>query len=83
MEYDYEHIHLDGYALTKWTEIKQHLDVLFSQLDTFRINTETISSPFQVWGYICLQRNYGCQIAMYVHTPNSDFDDFPMTFTDV
>lgn len=21
-EYDYEHIHLDGYTLTKWTEIK-------------------------------------------------------------
>lgn len=82
-EYDYEHIHLDGYPLTKWAEIKQHLDVLFSQLDTFRLNAETISSPFQVWGYICLQRNYGCQIAMYVHTPNNDFDDFPRTFTDV
>ena len=53
-EYDYEHIHLDGYPLTKWAEIKQHLDVLFSQLDTFRLNAETISSPFQVWGYICL-----------------------------
>ena len=24
-EYDYEHIHLDGYPLTKWAEIKQHL----------------------------------------------------------
>ena len=23
--YDYEHIHLDGYILTKWSEIKQHL----------------------------------------------------------
>ena len=32
---------------------------------------------------ICLQRNYGCQIVMYVHTPNSDFNDFPMVFTDV
>lgn len=46
-EYDYEHIHLDGYPLTKWAEIKQHLDVLFSQLDTFRLNAETISSPFK------------------------------------
>ena len=82
-EYDYEHIHLDGYPLTKWAEIKQHLDVLFSQLDTFRLNVETISSPFQVLGYICLQSKYGCQIAMYVHTPNNDFDDFPRTFTDV
>lgn len=82
-KYDYEHIHLDGYPLRKWIEIKQHLDVLFSQLDTFKLNAETISSPFQALGYICLQRKYGCQIAMCVHTPNNDFDDFPMTFTDV
>lgn len=31
-EYDYEHIHLDGYPLTKWAEIKQHLDVLLASL---------------------------------------------------
>lgn len=34
-EYDYEHIHLDGYTLSKWKEIKLHLDVLFSRLDLF------------------------------------------------
>lgn len=80
-EYDYEHIHLDGYPLTKWTEIKQHLDVLFAQLNVFKLNSEKICFPFQVWGYICIQRNYGCQIVLYVHTPNNDFDDFPMTFS--
>lgn len=82
-EYDYEHIHLDGYPLIKWTEIKQHLDVLFAQLNVFKLNSEKICFPFQVWGYICFQRNFGCQIVLYVHTPNNDFDDFPMTFTNV
>lgn len=81
-EYDYEHIHLNGYSLTKWTEIKQHLDVLFRQLETFKQNSDTVNSPFQVWGYICLQKDYGCQIALYVHTPNSSYDDFPHTETE-
>lgn len=52
-EYDYEHIHLDGYTLSKWKEIKLHLDVLFSRLDLFRLGR--IKMPFQVWGYVCLQ----------------------------
>ena len=73
-EYDYEHIHLDGYTLSKWKEIKVHLDVLFSRLDLFRLGR--IKMPFQVWGYVCLQRHYGCQIILYVHTPNKEFDDF-------
>lgn len=81
VEYDYEHIHLDGYPLTKWTEIRSHLDVLFNQLEIFRLNSKAISLPFQVWGYVCFQRDYGCQIALYIHTPNNDFDDFPMVFT--
>lgn len=81
-EYDYEHIHLDGYILTKWTEVKQHLDVLFRQLETFKQNSDTVNSPFQVWGYICLQKDYGCQIALYVHTPNCNYDDFPHTETE-
>ena len=79
--YDYEHIHLDGYTLGKWKEIKQHIDVLFSLLDSFRL--ETIKPTFQVWGYVCFQRHYGCQIILYVHTPNKEFDDFPMKFEDV
>lgn len=79
--YDYEHIHLNGYTLTKWAEIRSHLDVLFNQLDIFRLNSNTIRLPFQVWGYVCFQRDYGCQIALYFHTPNNDFDDFPMVFT--
>ena len=81
VEYDYEHIHLDGYTLTKWAEIKSHLDVLFNQFDIFRLNSKSISLPFQVWGYVCFQHDYGCQIALYLHTPNNDFDDFPMLFT--
>ncbi len=80
-EYGYEHIHLDGYTLSKWKEIKLHLDVLFSRLDSFRLGR--IKMPFQVWGYVCLQRHYGCQIILYVHTPNKEFDDFPMKFEDV
>lgn len=80
---DYEHIHLDGYVLTKWSEIKQHLDVLFSQLVIFRQNSATINFPFQVWGFICFQKDYGCQIALYIHTPNSGCDDFPHTQTNV
>ena len=80
-EYDYEHIHLEGYTLTKWTEIRSHLDVLFNQLEIFRLNSKAISLPFQVWGYVCFQRDYGCHIALYIHTPNNDFDDFPMVFT--
>ena len=83
VEYDCEHIHLDGYILTKWVEIRSHLDVLFNQLDIFRLNSETIRLPFQVWGYVCFQRDYGCLIAFYIHTPNNDFDDFPMVFTTV
>jgi|GEM_PF-1451862 hypothetical protein len=82
-EYDYEHIHLDGYPLTKWTEIRHHLGVLFCQLDVFKLNAGTIYMPFQVWGYVCLQRDHGCQIALYVHTPNNDFNDFPMTFSNM
>lgn len=81
VEYDYEHIHLDGYTLTKWAEIRSHLDVLFNQLDIFRLNSKAISLPFQVWGDVCFQHDYGCQIALYIHTPNNDFDDFPMVFT--
>lgn len=83
VEYDYEHIHLDGYIFTKWAAIRQHLDVLFNQLDIFNLNSATIHVPFQVWGYICFQRGYGCQIALYIHTPNNDFDDFPMVFANV
>ena len=83
VEYDYEHIHLDGYCLTTWREIRQHLDVLFNMLNIFGLNTKTIHIPFQVWGYICFQRNLGCQIVLYIHTPNSDFDDFPMNFSDM
>jgi hypothetical protein len=80
VEYDYEHIHLDGYTFTKWAAIRQHLDVLFNQLDIFSLNSATIHVPFQVWGYVCFQRDYGCQIALYIHTSNNDFDDFPMAF---
>ncbi len=79
--YDYEHIHLNGYTLTKWAEIRSHLDILFDQLDIFRLNSNAICLPFQVWGYVCFQRDYGCQITLYLHTPNNDFDDFPMVFT--
>jgi len=83
VEYDYEHIHLDGYPLTKWSEIKSHLDVLFNLLAVFKLNAKTIRMSFQVWGYICFQRNLGCQIALYIHTPNNEFNDFPMTFSNV
>ena len=34
--YDYKHIHLDGYILTKWSEIKQHIDALFNPSDITR-----------------------------------------------
>lgn len=81
--YDYEHIHFDSYILTKWSEIKQHLNALFNQLDIIWQNSVTINSPFQVWGFICLQKDFGYQIALYVHTPNSSCDDFPHTQTDV
>lgn len=83
VEYDYEHIHLDRYSLTKWSEIRLHLDVLFKLLDVFKSNSETIRMPFQVWGYVCFQRDLGCQIGLYIHTPNSDFDDFPMIITNI
>ena len=55
--------------------------MLFSRLDSFRLGR--IKMPFQVWGYVCLLRHYGCQIILYVHTPNKEFDDFPMKFEDV
>ena len=64
VEYDYEHIHLDRYSLTKWSEIRLHLDVLFKLLDVFKSNYETIRMPFQVWGYVCFQRDLGCQIGL-------------------
>lgn len=81
--YDYKHIHLDGYILTKWSEIKQHIDALFNQFETFRHNSVAITVPFQLWGFICFPKGFGCQIALYVHTPNGDYDDFPHTQTDV
>ena len=83
VEYDYEHIHLDGYSLTKWSEIRLHLDVLFKLLAVFKFNSETIRMPFQVWGYVCFQRDLGCQIGLYIHTPNCDFDDFPMIISNI
>ena len=79
-EYDYEHIHLDGYPLTKWAEIKQHLDVLFSQLDTFRLNAESISSPAH--DIYAFNETADVRLQCMRSYPN-DFDDFPRTFTDV
>ena len=52
VEYDYEHIHLDGYPLTKWSEIKSHLDVLFDLLAVFKLNAKTIRMSFQVWRFL-------------------------------
>ena len=34
-------------------------------------------------GDVCFQRDLGCQVSLYVHTPNRDYDDFPMVFTNV
>lgn len=82
-KYDFAHIHFDGYVLNRWNEIKLHLDALFRQLSLFKSNAINITMPFQVWGHVCFQRDLGCQVSLYVHTPNSDYDDFPMVFTNV
>ncbi len=34
-----------------------------------------------MWGYVCFQREYGCQVILYMHTPNGDANDYPADFS--
>ncbi len=34
-----------------------------------------------MWGYVCFQREYGYQVILYIHTPNSDANDYPADFS--
>ena len=79
--YDYEHFHFDGYPLTRWRAIKAHLDALFRQFEIAKEHITEFPAIFQMWGCVCFQREFGCQVMLYIHTPNSDADDYPADFS--
>lgn len=79
--YDYEHIHLNDYDLTCWKEIKQHLDALFRQMEIVQDHKNELPINFQLWGYVCFQKKFGCQVILYIHSPNSDANDYPADFS--
>ena len=37
---------------------------------------------FQLWALIGVQKDFGIEPALYFHTPNSDYEDFPQNFDD-
>ena len=37
---------------------------------------------FQLWAFIGVQKDFGTEPALYFHTPNSDYKDFPQNFND-
>lgn len=37
---------------------------------------------FQLWAFIGVQKDFGIEPALYFHTPNSDYEDFPQKFDD-
>lgn len=49
-EYDFAHIHFDGYVLNRWNEIKLHLDALFRQLSLFKSNAIKLLCLFKSGG---------------------------------
>ena len=83
--YDFWHTHVDwrGYGNRSWRERRQHLVALF---DTFRsilrqIDTEGWAMPHQVWVFI--EPTDSSVDAVYVHTPNSNRENFPHPFSNV
>ena len=79
--YDYEHIHINDYVLTRWKEIKAHIEALCRQLKLVKDYINECPPTFQMWGYVCFQREYGCQVILYMHTPNGDANGYPADFS--
>ncbi|WP_305152650.1 hypothetical protein [uncultured Duncaniella sp.] len=60
---------------------KAHIEALCRQLKLVKDYINECPRTFQMWGYVCFQREYGCQVILYIHTPNSDANDYPADFS--
>jgi len=54
----------DDYVLTRWKEIKAHIEALCRQLKLVKDYINECPRTFQMWGYVCFQREYGCQVIL-------------------
>lgn len=78
-DFDYEHIHFDcpKYTLRHWRGIKAHLDALIRNFDRVAEFFATEETPFQLWAFVGLQKDFGVQPILYLHSSNTMYDDFP------
>ena len=83
-QYDYDHIHFDcpKQPLFRWDAIKQHLDAMMCSFNVIAMKSKETPFEFQLWAFIGVQKDFGIEPALYFHTPNSDYEDFPQKFDD-
>lgn len=83
-QYDYDHIHFDcpKQPLFRWNAIKQHLDAMMCSFNVIAMKSKETPFEFQLWAFIGVQKDFGTEPALYFHTPNSDYKDFPQNFND-
>lgn len=83
-QYDYDHIHFDcpKQPLFRWNAIKQHLDAMMCSFNVIAMKSKETPFEFQLWAFIGVQKDFGIEPALYFHTPNSEYEDFPQNFDD-
>jgi hypothetical protein len=81
--YDYMHWHVDwsGVGNLRWKERREHLSALFTMFRRVVAETDSLTSPYQVW--LQVDASDSAQDAVYLHTPNPNEHNFPNTFEGV
>ena len=75
--FDFWHIHLDFYGVGNQSlkVRKEHIKAQVMLYDKLLKELESIQLPYQSW--ICIHEEDTGSDAVYIHTPNPNFDYFP------
>jgi hypothetical protein len=77
----YHHYHPDrfGYGNLNWRMRARHLEAIAFVFATLAQQLNQFDKPHQVWIYLDADAQYD---AVYVHSPNPNGDNFPLTLDD-
>ncbi|MBC5993964.1 hypothetical protein [Pontibacter cellulosilyticus] len=77
--FDLYHLHVDDLGLgnRSWKARKQHLDTLFELAECVKGKLLDYHKNYQFW--IEVDENDSREDAIYIHTPNPNEDNFPIT----
>lgn len=82
LQRDFGHIHYDcpKSFLFRWKAVKLHLDALIRDFETVAHAAKSVNTMFQLWAFVGMDKDFGADPILYIHTPNHEHNNFPQKF---